>query len=153
VKYAVVESERRFLVGAVPSGIERTTEIVDRYLVGTRLRLREVVDPDGTVVRKLGHKVRLSDGPERVACTSLYLNDAEWALLAALPARVLRKRRHHVFLEGVHVAVDEFPDGTLLAEIDGGDQPVADVPAWLDVRREVTEDEAWTGASLATDAP
>ena len=150
LKYAVVESERRFLLGSLPSGVSHTTEIVDRYLVGTRLRLREVVGADGDVVRKLGHKVRLTDGPDRIACTSVYLDDAEWALLTGLPARVLRKRRHHVHVDGVHVAVDELPDGTLLAEIDGGDQPVADVPAWLDVVREVTDDEAWTGAALAT---
>ena len=150
MKYAVVESERRFLVRSLPAGVDRTSQIVDRYVVGTRLRLREVVEPDGTVVRKLGHKVRLTDGPQRVACTSVYLDDAEWATLAALPARVLRKRRHHVSLDGQHVAVDELPDGTLLAEIDGGDQPVTEVPAWLDVVREVTDDEAWTGAALSS---
>ncbi len=150
MKYAVVESERRFLLASLPSGVERTSEIVDRYVVGTRLRMREVVDPDGTVVRKLGHKVRLTDGPERVACTNFYVDDAEWRALLALPARTLRKRRHHVRVDGVHVAVDELPDGTLLAEIDGGDQPVAEVPARLDVVREVTADEDWTGAALAT---
>lgn len=149
MKYAVVESERRFLVRSLPGPVERTSEIVDRYLEGTRLRLREVTEPDGSVVRKLGHKVRLTDGPQRVACTSVYLDDAEWALLSTLPARVLRKRRHHVRLDGVHVAVDELPDGTLLAEVDGGDEPVVAVPAGLDVVREVTLDEEWTGAALA----
>ena len=151
MKYAVVESERRFLVASLPAGVERTTEIVDRYLAGTRLRLREVLEPDGSVVRKLGHKVRLTDGPERVACTSVYLDDAEWGLLAALPGRVLRKRRHHVHLGGAHVAIDELPDGTLLAEIDGGESPVTEVPPGLDVVREVTDDESWTGAALAAD--
>ena len=150
LKYAVVESERRFLLASLPAGVERTTQIVDRYLAGTRLRLREVTDPDGTVVRKLGHKVRLTDGPERVACTSVYLDDAEWDVLLALPARTLRKRRHHALVDGVHVAVDELPDGTLLAEIDGGDQPVTEVPAGLDVVREVTADEAWTGWALSS---
>ncbi|GAA1126142.1 hypothetical protein [Nocardioides aquiterrae] len=149
LKYAVVESERRFLLRSMPTGVARTTEIVDRYLTGTRLRLREVTDPDGTVVRKLGHKVRLTDGPERVACTSVYLDDAEWDVLRALPARTLQKRRHHVHVGGVHVAVDELPDGTLLAEVDGGEQPVTDVPSWLDVIREVTNEEDWTGAALA----
>jgi CYTH domain-containing protein len=150
MKYALVESERRFLVASLPDGVERVAEISDRYVTGTRIRLREVVDADGTVVRKLGHKVRLGDGPGRIACTSVYLDDAEWAALAVLPAHVLRKRRHHVHLDGQHVAVDEFPDGTLLAEIDGGDQPVADVPAGLDVVREVTNDEAWTGVALSS---
>jgi CYTH domain-containing protein len=149
MKYAVVESERRFLVGSLPAGVERVAEISDRYVTGTRIRLREVVDADGTVVRKLGHKVRLGDGPERIACTSVYLDDAEWAALAVLPATLLRKRRHHVHLDGQHVAVDEFPDGTLMAEIDGGDQPASEVPAGLDVVREVTLDEAWTGQALS----
>lgn len=149
MKYAVVESERRFLVRSLPAGIERTSAITDRYVTGTRLRLREVVEPDGTVVRKLGHKVRLGDGPARNACTNMYVDDAEWAVLSALPATVLRKRRHHAYLAGVHVAIDEFPDGSLLAEIDGGDQPVTEVPDGLDVVREVTDDESWTGAALS----
>jgi CYTH domain-containing protein len=152
MKYAVVESERRFLLGSLPDRVERTDEISDRYVTGTRIRLREVVGADGQVVRKLGHKVRLTPGPERVACTSVYLDDAEWAVLMTLPGRVLHKRRHHVLVDGVHVAVDELPDGTLLAEIDGGDQPVTDVPPSLDVLREVTTDEAWTGAELASDS-
>lgn len=150
MKYAVVESERRFLLRSLPAGVERTAAITDRYVTGTRLRLREVVEGDGSVVRKLGHKVRLGDGPERIACTNMYVDDAEWAVLSSLPANVLCKRRHHVYVDGVHVAVDEFPDGTLLAEIDGGDEPVAAVPPWLDVVREVTTDEGWTGAALSS---
>ncbi|GAW51042.1 uncharacterized protein PD653_1412 [Nocardioides sp. PD653] len=150
MKYAVVESERRFLVGSMPSVVERTTEITDHYVTGTRLRLREVVEPDGTVVRKLGQKVRLGDGPHRIACTSVYLDDDEWAALSVLPATVLRKRRHHAYLAGRHVAVDELPDGTLLAEVDGGDQPAAEVPPGLDVLREVTSDEEWTGRGLSS---
>ena len=40
---------------------------------------------DGTVTRKLGHKVRLTGGPAEVASTSLYLEDEKRALLSALP--------------------------------------------------------------------
>ena len=40
-------------------------------------------------------------------------------------------------------------DGTLVAEIDDGDHPRDHVPGWLDVLREVTLDEEWTGAGLA----
>ena len=126
-----------------------TKEILDRYVTGTRLRLREVRDSDGTVTRKLGHKVRLTDGPTEVACTNFYLDDDEWALLAALPARLLRKRRHIIHRDGLLVAVDEHDDGTLIAEIDDGDQPSDFVPEWLDVVDDVTADEAWTGARLA----
>ncbi len=90
LKYAVVERERRFLVGHIPNGVVSTRQIVDRYVEGTRLRLREVTDDDGTITRKLGHKARLNKGPEEVACTSMYLDDAEWQLLCQLPALVLR---------------------------------------------------------------
>lgn len=149
LKYAVVERERRFVVRRLPAGVTETREIVDRYVTGTRLRLRVVRHGDGTVVRKLGQKVRLGEGPAEVACTNLYLDEAEWALLEALPARVLRKRRHVVERDGVVVAVDEHEDGTLVAELDDGDRSPAPVPAWLDVVADVSDDEAWTGAALA----
>ena len=113
------------------------------------MRLREVREGDGTVVRKLGHKVRLGDGPAEVACTNFYLDGAEWSLLVALPARTLRKRRHLVHREGLVVAVDEHEDGTLVAEIDDRETPPGPVPGWLDVIADVSGDEAWTGAGLA----
>lgn len=149
LKYAVVERERRYLVGRLPDGVTSTKEITDRYVTGTRLRLREVREGDGTVIRKLGHKVRLTEGPAEVACTNFYVDDAEWALLAALPARTLRKKRHIVTMDGWLVAVDEHEDGTLVAEIDDGDEPSDLLPDWLDVIRDVTDDEEWTGGGLA----
>ena len=149
LKYAVVERERRYLVASLPGGVTGTTEIVDRYVVGTRLRLREVREDDGAVVRKLGHKVRLGDGPGEVACTNFYLDEEEWALLAALPARTLHKKRHTIVRDGWLVAIDEHSDGTLVAEIDDGDEPSDRVPDWLEVRSDVTYDERWTGAALA----
>ena len=149
LKYAVVERERRFLLARLPEGILSTKQIVDRYVTGTRLRLREVREEDGTVIRKLGHKVRLSEGPTEVACTNVYLNDQEWAVLGALPALILRKKRHMLHRDGLIVAVDEHEDGTLVAEIDDRDQPSQFVPDWLDTIEDVTEDERWTGAWLA----
>jgi CYTH domain-containing protein len=149
LKYAVVERERRFLITRLPDGVVGTMEIVDRYVTGTRLRLREVREDDGTVVRKLSHKVRLSEGPAEVACTNLYLDDPEWAALVALPAQVLRKTRHMVHRDGLVVAIDEHEDGTLVAEIDDRDRPSQVVPGWLDIVHDVSEDERWTGAALA----
>jgi len=148
LKYAVVERERRFLVTSIPEGIVGRMEIRDRYIIGTRLRLREVAQ-DGSVTRKLGHKVRLTDGPAEVACTSIYLDDEEWALLSALPARTLQKTRHIVERDGFRILVDEHEDGPLIAEIDDGDTPPAEIPEWLDVIADVSEDEHWTGARLA----
>ena len=149
LKYAVVERERRYLLARMPDGVTSTRDITDRYVTGTRLRLREVRAADGAVIRKLGHKVRLADGPGEIACTSCYLDDEEWAVLTALPARTLRKRRHTVARDGWLLAVDEHEDGALVAEIDDGDRPSDRVPDWLDVVRDVTQDEAWTGGGLA----
>jgi len=149
LKYAIVERERRFLVSKLPAVAHERRRIVDRYITGTRLRLREVVTEDGVVTRKLGHKVRLGAGPHEIACTSLYLDDDEWDVLSRLPAKTLRKVRHLVTRSGVTVAIDELDDGTLLAEIDDQDGAPVPVPSWLDVVRDVTDEERWTGAQLA----
>ncbi|WP_110180948.1 hypothetical protein [Nocardioides solisilvae] len=149
LKYAVVERERRYLLARLPEGVVDSWEVEDHYVTGTRLRLREVWRGDGTVVRKLTQKVRLGEGPAEVACTNLYLDDAEWQLLLTLPADLLTKTRHVVERDGVRVVVDEHADGSLVAEIDDGEHPSSDVPAWLEVLADVTRDEAWTGAGLA----
>jgi CYTH domain-containing protein len=151
LKYAQVERERRYLVRAVPDGVSYVDEIEDAYIEGTRLRLRRVTS-QGEVMRKLAHKIRLGPGPREVASTSLYLDDAEWDQLCTLPVRRLRKRRHHVVREGYDFAVDEFPDGTLLAEFDDGDEKTTSVPPWLEVVADVTDDEEWTGAGRAARA-
>jgi hypothetical protein len=129
LKYAVVERERRFLVSKPPDAAHERRRIMDRYVTGTRLRLREVVTEDGAVTRKLGHKVRLGEGPRQTACTSLYLDDDEWDVLCALPAKTLRKVRHLVTRGGMTVAIDELEDGTLLAEIDDQDGRQPPCPA------------------------
>lgn len=149
LKYAVVERERRFLVSRLPEAAHERRRIIDRYVTGTRLRLREVVTEEGIVTRKLGHKVRLSEGPHEIACTSLYLDDDEWDVLCQLPAMTLSKVRHLVTRDGVTVAIDELNDGTLLAEIDDQDGAPVPVPSWLDVLQDVSDDEKWTGAQLA----
>jgi len=149
LKYAVVERERRFLVRSIPPGDVTRRQILDRYVIGTRLRLREVREEDGAVTRKLTQKIRLTNDPSEIACTNMYLDDAEWRLLQAMPARVVAKTRHVVTRDGVTVAVDEWEDGTLLAEIDDGDATPAQVPEWLDVIEDVSSAEQWTGAALA----
>ena len=151
MKYAVVERERRWLLAAVPAlpTDARRLTIVDRYLTGTRLRLREATEADGTVVRKLGHKVRTGGDAREIAHTSLYLDDAEWDLLATLPARTLTKTRTLVPTSEGHVAVDVHADGTVVAEIDGD----GDLPGDWAVLREVTDDEAYTGGALARRSP
>ena len=150
--YAVIERERRFLVARIPAGVVDTIAVEDHYLDGSRLRLRRMTHSDGSVVRKLGQKRRLDEGPAAVACTTTYLDEQEWDLLRRLPSRDLRKTRHIVERDGLRVAVDELADGSLLAEIDDRDGPVVPVPHWLEVLRDVSADERWTGAAIARGA-
>lgn len=149
-----MERERRWLL-AVPPPVATTDDVLtitDRYLTGSRLRLRETVSATGEVVRKLGHKVRLSAGPQEVACTSLYLDDGEWALLCALEAHVLSKERRRMVVDGVALALDVFGGdcaGLVLAEIDRGDNADTGLPEGLGAVAEVTADERFTGGRLA----
>jgi CYTH domain-containing protein len=156
MKYAVVERERRFLpVEAVDlASASRVIQIEDRYLDGTRLRLRTVREPGKAVVWKLGQKVRFAPGnPSAVAHTTMYLDEPEHTLLANLPAVALNKTRHVIRqIDGTEVAVDVFAgtlSGLTLTEIDLGTDGLISqpVPAWLGL--EVTEVEAFTGYALA----
>jgi CYTH domain-containing protein len=157
LKYAHVERERRWLLMRVPDlqHNPRTVHVVDRYLHGTRLRLREVSEPDGTVIRKLGQKVRLGDDAREVAHTSMYLDEAEWAMLSALPADVVTKTRTFAPLGGASIAFDVFEGplaGLVLAEVDSGDGDPVDLPAEYGPFDEVTDDGAFTGSALAQEA-
>lgn len=89
------------------------------------------------------------EGPAEVACTNRDLDEQEWDVRAALPARAGRKKRHIVQRDGVLVAIGEHQGGTLVAEIDDGDQPPKGVPDWLDVLEDVSNEERCTGAYLA----
>ena len=94
-KYARPERERRFLLDGVPDGLGPSVHILDRYLEGTRMRLRRVDGPDGSVVGKLGQKVRTDPhDPAEVWITNLYLDEDEYDRLVGLPAAVLEKSRH-----------------------------------------------------------
>ncbi len=133
--------------------------IEDRYLRGTRLRLRTVHEAGRPTVHKLGQKVRPDERqPSTVEHTTLYLDAAEHAALLALPADLLVKTRTlHPWRDGLAVAVDVFGgrlDGLVLAEVDLGESAVlpAEGPPvpWL---AEVTDDERFTGGRLASTSP
>jgi hypothetical protein len=109
-KYAKAERERRFLVPTMPTEADDPAEIHDRYIVGTRLRLRRVNAPEGTVL-KLGQKIRPDENsPAVVLCTSLYLSQVEYDSLAVLPAHILRKARYRIAVANLVVCLDVFHD-------------------------------------------
>jgi CYTH domain-containing protein len=125
-KYAVLERERRWLVRRLPR-LDRLTEsrrVDDRYLEGTRLRLRRVTYPSGAreAEYKLGQKVRLDPShPSVVMHTTIYLTEEEHARLSSLPGAELRKVRHTVRSGGEPFGLDVFEGrhrGLALIEIE-----------------------------------
>jgi CYTH domain-containing protein len=150
-KYAKPERERRFLVTGSPEAVGPSRLIEDRYLHGTRLRLRRVT-VDDEQVWKLTQKVRLADvSPAEVALTTIYLADEEYRRLLGLPADELTKIRRMCPSGDTVFAVDEFQGrhaGLRLAEVEVAavDAPLS-LPPWLG--REVTADDRYAGRQLA----
>ena len=155
-KYSRVEQERRFLLhrSVTHAYDARCRHIRDRYLIGSRLRLRSVEEPGVPTIFKLGQKIRLDgNSPRSIAHTSMYLSSSEFDILTQLPANELVKARWLKEVEGVTMAIDEFGGlltGLVLAEIDSGilNKPLVPLPDYLS--HEVTDDEFFTGGALAT---
>ena len=153
-KYAHLERERRFLLWEQPSAIayERSLSIQDRYLIDSRLRLRRVDEPGKTCVYKLGQKIRIDASPKTIAHTTLYLSEAEFDILSTLPATTLEKTRRLFTIDGLIVGIDDFGgqlSGLLLAEVDLGADGALPHSLPQMFAAEVTDDERFTGGSLA----
>jgi CYTH domain-containing protein len=151
-KYALVERERRFLLPAVPADrVVRRRRIADRYLEGTRLRLRQVCDlHTGSCELKLTQKIPAGQpGPVRGLITNTYLSPTEYDLLCTLPAAVLVKTR----LSIPPLAVDVFDpplQGLVIAEAEFNTDEEAN--AFSQPRTaiaEITDDPRLAGGSLA----
>jgi CYTH domain-containing protein len=152
-RYARPERERRFLLAGLPAGaVERTACLVDRYLVGTRLRLRQIIETQGTSTRtyyKLSQKVPAPDGGPGLLSTT-YLSVEEYTLLTTLPAPILRKTRFSVPPFGID-AYEGPLSGLFLAEVEFDDDFAMNAfnpPSWIVA--EVTLDSRFTGGHLVT---
>jgi len=151
-KYAKVERERRFLLGGPPSAsaVTASRRITDRYLPGTRLRLRRVDHLDsGDCEFKFTQKVPAGQpGFVQGLITNTYLSAAEYDLLASLPAVALSK----TLLSVPPLSIDVFErplHGLVMADIefstDEEAQSFLPPPAAV---AEVTDDPRFTGGSL-----
>jgi len=150
-RYAKAERERRFLVRGRPPKVSEPRRIEDRYLDGTRLRLRHVRVGDESVF-KLTQKVRLSeDDPFEVALTNVYLEAGEYDRLSQLPAAVVCKTRSVCPVGPHRFVLDKFHghlQGLCLAEIEVADlAEELTLPEWIGT--EVTHDDRFSGGSLA----
>ncbi|MCX4767842.1 hypothetical protein OG562_44220 [Streptomyces sp. NBC_01275] len=152
-KYARVERERRFLSAEppAPSSVTATRAITDRYLVGTRLRLRRAAYPDGRSELKLTQKVAIArPGAVQGLITNMYLSPAEYDLLASLPAAVLTKTRFSVPPLGVDVFEGPLR-GLVLAEAEfTTDEEARSFVPPRECVAEVTADVRFTGGRLVT---
>jgi CYTH domain-containing protein len=151
-KYARVERERRFLLAGPPppSAVTDSRRITDRYLPGTRLRLRRVDYRDSRACEyKFTQKVPAGrPGFVQGLITNTYLSPAEYDLLASLPAAVLSKTRLSVPPLGVDV-FDPPLHGLVMADVEFGTDAEAQsfLPPPAAVA-EVTDDPRFTGGSL-----
>jgi CYTH domain-containing protein len=152
-KYARAERERRFLLAAPPAAAEvlAARRITDRYLTGTRLRLRHSQRLDtGELELKFTQKVPAgTPGPVQCWITNTYLSPSEYDLLATLPAVTLTKTRFTVPPLGIDVFEGEL-HGLILAEAefasDRDYQTFTPPPRCI---HEITTDPRFTGGRLA----
>lgn len=148
-RYARVEREQRWVLSGRPGGLGDPVSISDRYLTGTRLRLRRMTSA-GAHTYKLGQKVRLSpDQPGVVSLTTIYLSADEFLALSHLGGDELTKIRWRR-PEG-RAVVDEFAGpltGLVLAEVELGPGEPPTTPPPLAVA-EVTDDDRFSGGTLA----
>ena len=150
-KYCRVERERRFLLNHLPPGVTQARHITDRYLDGTRLRLRELIARDRPPVFKLTQKVS-QPGPaaQQGFITTLYLSREEFEILCQLPAHYLQKTRYSLPPFGIDVFEGEL-SGLILAEAEFESPSEADaltIPSIL--LQEVSIDLRFTGGRLAS---
>lgn len=129
----------------------RSRRITDRYVDGTRLRLRRVDELDGAgpPVHKLTQKL---PGEPWGELTTMYVSGEEYAVLATLPAAVLTKVRRSVPPLGYDVFAGPL-SGLVLAEVEFVDDASAAAfrsPAGL---REVTDDPRFEGGVLVRTDP
>ena len=151
-KYARIERERRFLLAGppAPSAVVATFSITDRYLTGTRLRLRHVHHIDGgNDEYKFTQKIPSGlPGPVQGLITNIYLTRAEYEILARVPAAVLSKTRLRVPPVGIDIFEGELA-GLIVAEAEfTSDTSTAAFSPPPYCTAEITDDPRFTGGSL-----
>ncbi|HXF41094.1 MAG TPA: hypothetical protein VN687_15370 [Blastocatellia bacterium] len=155
-RYTRVEYERRFLVapGAdwkrFVQSYSKTYE--DKYLRGTRLRLRILTDSDtGRRVLKLNKKSE-SPSPYFRTVSRILLSQEEYEFLDRLDGDRLRKTRYYHDHLGRVFSIDEFEgelEGLVLCETEAEsleDLMSAEPPSFIS--HEVSEDSFFEGGNL-----
>jgi CYTH domain-containing protein len=156
-KYTRVEYERRFLISD-RTNWESLVEpyakrFDDKYIAGTRLRLRVLTDLDtGRRVIKLTKKSE-STSPYFRTISRILLNDAEYELFDSLPGHRLTKIRNYHNYAGRIFSIDVFErelEGLILGETEAEDLDdlMLVKPPNYSIQ-EVTEDAFFDGGNLS----
>ena len=155
-RYARLEREQRWVLSGLPAGLNSPVAIEDRYIAGTRLRLRRM-ELGPVVIYKLAQKVREGPlSPEVVKLTNMYLSEEEFAAFSVLSAAVIVKTRWRGTLAGRAMAVDELSgslSGLCLAEVElaAGEPRLGAGPEGA--AADVTDDDRFSGGGLARATP
>lgn len=149
------EFERRFLINpatALPELLPYSKLLEDRYLSGTRLRLRRQTDSDtGRVIYKLTKKFE-SASLHIHPIVSIALSPIEFQVFEKLPGQTLRKRRKY-WQDGPRKFALDFFEGALagliLCEIEAPSaEALSQIPVPPFVAKEVTLEPFFTGGHL-----
>lgn len=143
-KYARYELERRWLLASVPPQLDAGAAVYDRYIEGTRLRLRRI-DSQYKLTQK---EAPAATGYAVTVITNIYLTPEEYEILAVLPARELHKRRHHMGRYSIDV-FEGLLQGLVLAETEfASEEEMRRHPDPEFAVRDVTDDVRYTGGWL-----
>jgi hypothetical protein len=137
-KYSQLEVERRWLV-------DLSAE--DLYIADSRLRLRKIAGP-GETLFKLGKKYgkcSLLSEP----MTNLYLTEGEYRRFSDLPGHRARKRRYSVHHGSLDVYLEPDLDWAVFEVEFRDERSAGEFSPPHFVTREITNDSAFNGASLA----
>lgn len=155
-KYSKLEHEKKWLLKkkSLPSleALDKT-KIVDKYFPETKIRLRKMTNlKSGENVYKLCKKYgKLTNTSEPI--TNIYLNESEYLLLNNLPGYILTKNRYGYPFHDKLYSIDEFTrsmEPFYLLELEIGDgESFEDVELPEFIERDVTEEEGFSGYSLA----
>src|SRR4029434_9090934 len=153
-KYARIERERRYLLQDLPEGLTRASphlQITDNYIIGTRLRIRKVRDPQ---TNKWTVKFTQKFAPNeqhysRTIITNTYLNALEAETLGMFDQNEIRKNRYPFEFEERNFSVDMFLGdlfGLVLAEVGfESDAELDEFPSPPFAIADVTHNELFNG--------
>jgi CYTH domain-containing protein len=154
-KYSQVERERKYLIASDQfdfSGLS-SKRINDRYIVDSFLRLRQVVDQNGSVYKLTRKVIQTGQFSGKYTITTIYLTEKEYTQLSELQGVQVSKTRYILEEGGVRIAIDRYQQTgqqILIAEVEfASDKEMHDFQMPIPCLKEVTRESGFDGYELA----